>query len=387
MTVLRFAGVCVLVGALCVGAVGCARTSTPSAVRAAVAKSAQSPSSKPATRTLDVNHSAPTTSTGHGARTFGDAAQAYLNAVAKGDTAGYAAATGSTTSTSALAFLRRELFGSSSPTGTFDLVTTSKQTAGKSIVLKAVAYKFFDRQGTDFPEVPLHPLFILASNNSDRSWFVLDAVPRRREAHDSDFLRNYCFKPVILLYPPRPTHVRVHLDLDGHVTVSDPPYDVASHGWTVVAQPSGQLLDERSGSACSELFWEGETRLIPDFRTGFLVPRAEIRPFLESKLALLGLNRAESAEFVAYWLPRMQEHPYALVHFAGAEYERAARLSVEPRPDVTIRVFMEFQPSDAPVTIESQQLRPTPIRHGFTAVEWGGMEARQLELDGGTPRR
>ena len=58
-------------------------------------------------------------------------------------------------------------------------------------------------------------------------------------------------------------------------------------------------------------------------------------------------------------------------------YELMAQLNVSPAPDTTIRVFMVFTPLDEAVDIpEEQQLQmpETPVRTGFTVVEWGGSE-------------
>jgi hypothetical protein len=49
-----------------------------------------------------------------------------------------------------------------------------------------------------------------------------------------------------------------------------------------------------------------------------------------------------------------------------------APLAVSPKADTEIRVFMVYQPLDAPVNIAPQTLT-APARNGFTLVEWGGM--------------
>ena len=48
-------------------------------------------------------------------------------------------------------------------------------------------------------------------------------------------------------------------------------------------------------------------------------------------------------------------------------------LIIEPQPDTLIRVLMDYKPLDKKINVNEQQLS-TPIRNGFTVVEWGGSE-------------
>ena len=90
-------------------------------------------------------------------------------------------------------------------------------------------------------------------------------------------------------------------------------------------------------------------------------------------LAVLGLSDREAGDFIAYWLPRMQDNPYNLIAFQGRAYTDAAELAVEPEPDTVIRVFMAFRPLGEEMDIPEQEL-PSPERTGCTLVEWGGTE-------------
>jgi uncharacterized protein YdhG (YjbR/CyaY superfamily) len=93
--------------------------------------------------------------------------------------------------------------------------------------------------------------------------------------------------------------------------------------------------------------------------------------FLEEKLAILGLNWRESNEFIMYWLPQMENNKYNLIHFSTEEYTRDFPITITPRPDNFIRVFMVFEPLERAIEIPTQELKPAK-RGGFTAVEWGG---------------
>lgn len=65
-------------------------------------------------------------------------------------------------------------------------------------------------------------------------------------------------------------------------------------------------------------------------------------------------------------LPWQKRHPRHL-----------ARLTVDPQPDMVIRVFMAWSSLEAPVQVEPQVLQ-VPVREGFTVVEWGGGEVSPL---------
>ena len=178
-------------------------------------------------------------------------------------------------------------------------------------------------------------------------------------------------KPVIYLYPETETRVTVKLDLSGELTCTYPAYD---GGWTVTAAPDGTLTDEH-GQTYNYLYWEGEGTEAYDFSKGFCVAGSDTAAFLEDALDRLGLTRREANEFLVYWLPRMQDNPYNLIAFQQEAYTQSAKLTVSPRPDSVLRVFMAWKPLARPVDVPAQIL-PGFERRGFTLVEWGGAEVR-----------
>ena len=178
-------------------------------------------------------------------------------------------------------------------------------------------------------------------------------------------------KPVIYLYPETETRVTVKLDLSGELTCTYPAYD---GGWTVTAAPDGTLTDEH-GRTYNYLYWEGEGTEAYDFSKGFCVAGSDTAAFLEDALDRLGLTRREANEFLVYWLPRMQDNPYNLIAFQQEAYTESAKLTVSPRPDSVLRVFMAWKPLARPVDVPAQTL-PGFERRGFTLVEWGGAEVR-----------
>ncbi|MDF3003970.1 MAG: hypothetical protein K0S22_442 [Oscillospiraceae bacterium] len=178
------------------------------------------------------------------------------------------------------------------------------------------------------------------------------------------------YKPVIYLYPKTPTDCTVTVD-DVKFTYTFPTYD---NGWRVTAYPDGRLVNKADGAEHYYLFWEGNMRVVWDFSKGFVVKGAETEQFLREKLAFMGLTPREYNDFITYWVPRVQDAPYNLITFAGERYEAAAPLTVTPKPDSVLRVFMVYKALDAPVEIPEQTLKPFE-RKGFTVVEWGGTNA------------
>ncbi|MFA6602976.1 MAG: hypothetical protein WCT01_04200 [Candidatus Shapirobacteria bacterium] len=178
-----------------------------------------------------------------------------------------------------------------------------------------------------------------------------------------------CGKPVIYLYPQVPTQVSVKVG--AKITQSEPLY--SSIGWQVLAQPDGSL--NYQGQNYPYLFWEGQGNgLYPDYRDqGFVVAQQDLIATVNRHLRLLGLNQKESADFMEFWQPRLPSTPFVRLTWLGtADMNRLAPLKVSPRPDTTIRLFLEFEGLDSPITLKPQKLS-APKRTGFTLVEWGGL--------------
>ena len=193
------------------------------------------------------------------------------------------------------------------------------------------------------------------------------------------------YKPVLYLYPEQERTMTVTLDLKGTLdTVYPAPERVTSvdgrtrASWTVGAARDGTLTDT-SGRTYPSIFWDA-TMALPEPDAGFVVSRADAVAFLEDKLAQLGLNEREAADFITYWAPRMRAYDYTFVSFDASAYTRRAAYSFADAageavtPDTFIRVFMSIREADASTVAEPQILTPPPPRSGFTAVEWGGTE-------------
>jgi len=178
------------------------------------------------------------------------------------------------------------------------------------------------------------------------------------------------YKPVIYLYPERPTDVTVKLNINGSLTASYPAY---GDGWRVTAYPGGDLIDRADGAPYKYLLWEGTADFTPDFTSGFVVKGDDTADFLREKLAEIGLTPTEYNDFIVFWLPKMQDNPYNLISFQFDNYDAAAALDITPAPDSILRVFMAFKPLQARLDVPPQTFAPF-VREGFTVVEWGGCE-------------
>ena len=210
-----------------------------------------------------------------------------------------------------------------------------------------------------------------SSGTADEPVISIDPEPLEEPTEEPPEEEPLDEKPVIYLYPEDTMEITVRLDYAGTVISAYPEY---GDGWHVWATPEGALSDI-SGRQYNYLFWEGVSDISYDFRRGFCVAGEDTRAFLEEKLAVLGLSDQEAGDFITYWLPRMQNNPYNLIAFQGRAYTDAVKLTVDPEPDTMIRVFMAFQSLEEPEDIPEQEL-PSPLRTGFTVVEWGGTEVK-----------
>ena len=183
------------------------------------------------------------------------------------------------------------------------------------------------------------------------------------------------YKPVIYLYPEKPSEIDVTIDLDGQIECTYPLYDPVE-GWRVIADPDGVLHID--GKEYDYLFWDGMIDMDFDPMTNAICVRGcDTAKFLEEYLTAAGLNSSEIDDFISFWLPKMEKNEYNVISFPTAEYEEKAELNVSPAPDTVIRVYMVFEGSDKPVDIpsENQLVMPEDVtREGFTLVEWGGSQ-------------
>jgi len=178
-----------------------------------------------------------------------------------------------------------------------------------------------------------------------------------------------CGKPVIYLYPEKDTDVKVEVKPNGGFTKTEPMYD---NGWFVHATPQSELFNYTDKTSYPYLFWEGKAYNFITPNYGFVMSKKDVSTKMTQILTKLGLNEKETIDFLEFWQPKLEVKPYVFVTFLPQrEFDKLAPLTVNPKPDTIIRVFMDYTPLDAPVKVAPMQIR-TPERVGFTVVEWGG---------------
>ncbi len=185
-------------------------------------------------------------------------------------------------------------------------------------------------------------------------------------------------KPVIYLYPTKKQNVKVTVSPKGGVTESIPEM---GSGWNVTAYPDGKIVDRKSKQEYPYLFWEsddGEVKVNTD--SGFVVSTENLESFFKEKLAFLGLNEKEIADFNEYWIPELTSggKPYVFISFYSQErIDAEAPLKVSPKPDTVIRVYFEHILLDEPIEVQEQVLVKGAQRKGFTVTEWGGLRYKK----------
>ncbi|HKC04642.1 MAG TPA: hypothetical protein VKC54_02115 [Patescibacteria group bacterium] len=178
-----------------------------------------------------------------------------------------------------------------------------------------------------------------------------------------------CGKPVIYLYPTQKENVNVQVG--AKITQSNPSYPV--NGWTVLASPDGAL--SYNGTTYPYLFWEGlGNGIYPEVKNrGVVVKKEDVENKLKEDLKSQGLNEKETSDFLDFWLPKISNKPYVRLTWLNTlEMNNLAPLTVSPKPDTMIRVFLDFEGLDQPVNLIPQKLF-APQRKGFTLIEWGGL--------------
>ena len=206
---------------------------------------------------------------------------------------------------------------------------------------------------------------------------ILDIFKRKKQSNDDDGEEdedNSCgddtidLKPMIYLYPRTKTEISVKLGHPERLITTYPEY---GDGWTVVAEPNGNLRDANNRGYYG-LYWEGINQSYTETDEGFIVAGGDVAKFLEEKLEILGLNEREINEFIVFWLPILSKNEYNYVRFATSdEIENDMSLKISPKPDALIRVMMIVKPLEEPKDVREQNLLAVK-RDGYTAVEWGG---------------
>jgi hypothetical protein len=88
----------------------------------------------------------------------------------------------------------------------------------------------------------------------------------------------------------------------------------------------------------------------------------------------MNFNQIEIADFVEFWLPRMQESAYYKIGFHGTNVmNELAPLSFSVEPDHVFRILMDYEGLDAWQRSKPPVRLPRANRDGFEVMEWGGV--------------
>jgi hypothetical protein len=179
-------------------------------------------------------------------------------------------------------------------------------------------------------------------------------------------------KPAVYLYPKENMNVKVNLNINGSLTLTDPPYN---NGWNVNASPDG-LIDGKY----DYLFYEANLNkiVLPD--EGWIVEFKNIEKWFDEYLPQLGLNEKEKLQFKEYWMKNLKKAGYYEIKLLDYKFlDENMKLAVSPEPESIIRLNFYFKP-----LFENHEIKNPSItkfeRNGFTVVEWGGINEGDIKI-------
>ncbi|KAF9061948.1 hypothetical protein BDP27DRAFT_1234272 [Rhodocollybia butyracea] len=194
--------------------------------------------------------------------------------------------------------------------------------------------------------------------------------------------------------------VRMHRDQT--MTEKSTGLTVSYLYWEAVTQglPPSPLDSPRSEQQQSEEFDPISSDLSDNDNVSVVLPLSRITPYLDAALKELGLHTEARTSFITYWLPSFNKHTHIALRFISQDaYENAAPLSVVPKPDAVVRVFMLFKgvpesdfesgiwpKATARVVDRAERWRDVVGLDAqdsltdeslFRVLEWGGMEVKK----------
>lgn len=202
--------------------------------------------------------------------------------------------------------------------------------------------------------------------------FWEDETGRMIRFINSEFsLVGGCAKPIVYLYPEKQTDVTVKvLPTNGELTFTYPEYDGK---WQVTANSNG-LLKDKFGNEYEYLWWESRHNSPLGLNNGFVVKYDNLDTFFNLTLGKAGFLQNEIDDFKEYWIPTMNKEysPYYKISFLqNKEVNTIAELSIYPKPDTEIRIFMVYERLNSYIEVTPQNIIQTE-RNGFVVTEWGG---------------
>ncbi len=211
---------------------------------------------------------------------------------------------------------------------------------------------------------------IVKQNILDIKLKIISIVPQLPNSGSNISIR----KPIIYLYPTDRTKISLKIDFKGKLQTTFPKYE---DGWELIGFSDGQIQDRKTKRYYNSLFWDGEQNFPKEhyqYTEGFEISKNYLTEFLIQKLELIGLNNNETNDFIQFWLPILEKNELNFIYFyVNENYNVFSKNIMNPIPETSIRVFMEFYKIDKKIYIPEQNFKKTN-RKGFTLVEWGGSD-------------
>jgi len=179
-------------------------------------------------------------------------------------------------------------------------------------------------------------------------------------------------KPAVYLYPAENMNVSVKVEVNGKLTLTEPPYE---NGWNVSATPEG-LIDNKY----DYLFYEANLNKIELPEEGWIVEFKNLEKWLDEYLPQLGLNTKEKDQFKEYWLKNLRKSKYYEIKLLDKKFlEDNMKLIISPEPQSVLRLNFYFKPVSEDRKITHPVITKFD-RDGFTVVEWGGINEGDLKI-------
>ena len=142
--------------------------------------------------------------------------------------------------------------------------------------------------------------------------------------------------------------------------------------WIVKANKNGDMI--YNNRIFRYLFWECLFNRPFNINEGFVINGSDCYDFFVEKFDYLGISNHITTDFVTYWCPKMEHSKFILIKFLGEEYDQIAPLTIDPKPDHLVRVFVTFKLLEEKMVIPAQNIDKFSIkgRKGFLVFEWGG---------------
>jgi hypothetical protein len=178
-------------------------------------------------------------------------------------------------------------------------------------------------------------------------------------------------KPAVYLYPLEELNIKVKVDVNGSLTLTEPLYN---NGWDVNVNPDG-LIDNKY----DYLFYEANLNKIELPEEGWIVEYKGLEKWFDKYLPELGLTANEKEQFKEYWLKNLRKANYYEIKLLDSKFlEENMKLIISPEPQTLIRLNFYFKPLFENKEIKNPVIN-TPERKGFTVVEWGGINAAEIK--------